>query len=111
MPYAYVHVDAEPFMEYRGVTVYHTYKNDDYESGTVDGWYGLTPDCMFIDRNVFSLYDVVQSLGPQWKDAPAGEILKRAIDLALEGRPEAAGQEFLRSWRHREWCARVPDRR
>ena len=37
MPYDWV--EPEKFMEHRGLTVYHIYRNDSYADGTSDYWY------------------------------------------------------------------------
>lgn len=39
MPNAWV--DPEVFLRYRGLTVYHVYDDDNYQSGTKEYWYSL----------------------------------------------------------------------
>ena len=44
MPYKTVWVEPEVFLEHNGVTVYHTYKDDDIEQGADRYWFTLRED-------------------------------------------------------------------
>lgn len=48
MPYEFV--EAEMFLEYRGVKVYYIYKDDMIDEGRHKHWFGLTPRCHEGDR-------------------------------------------------------------
>jgi len=43
MPYIQQYVDAELFLEHNGVSVYYTYKDDDFDQPSRDFWYVLDP--------------------------------------------------------------------
>lgn len=44
MPYQTVSVDAELYLTHAGVSVYHTYKDDDAEQPSRTFWFVLCPD-------------------------------------------------------------------
>lgn len=44
MPYQTVHTEAELAVEYKGVCVYRTYKDDDIEQPWREYWFVLDPD-------------------------------------------------------------------
>lgn len=44
MPYRNEHVPAEILFEYKGYTIYHTYKDDYYENGALRFWYAFEED-------------------------------------------------------------------
>ncbi len=45
MPYIAQFVPAAVFLKFRGVTIYHTYDDNDVGSGSNDYVFGLTADC------------------------------------------------------------------
>ena len=60
MPYEFV--EAELFLEYRGVKVYHIYKDDMVDEGRHKHWYGLTLRCHEGDRDMFDVRDLARQL-------------------------------------------------
>ena len=82
MPYKTVWVEPEVFLEHNGVTVYHTYKDDDIDQGA--NWYWFTlqelgSECegAFDIRDVDPL-DLLKSHpphrgGPEWESATPQE--------------------------------------
>lgn len=56
MPYKTVWVEPEVFLEHNGVTVYHTYKDDDVDQGT--DWYWFRLDQEEDDEGMFDIRDV-----------------------------------------------------
>lgn len=56
MPYKTIWVEPEVFLEHNGVTVYHTYKDDDFEQGA--NWYWFRLDQEEDDEGKFDIRDV-----------------------------------------------------
>jgi len=80
MPEAWV--DPEIFMSYRGVDIYHVYKNDHVSDGVRSYWYGT--ECSASDDNEFDpennpVFDV-RELPSYRLDMPHEDIIKAAID-------------------------------
>lgn len=86
MPYDWV--DPGKFFKYRGITIYYTYKNDDWNNRSE--YYYTTdisssdgePDCIFDVRDLPSL------INSQKKKFDHKEIIKNAIDIKLLKLPE-----------------------
>lgn len=68
---------AELALEYGGVRVYHTYKNDDLESGRNSRWFVTSPDGL--EEDAFDVRYLVP--GDFGEDAEA--VLKKAIDMGF----------------------------
>jgi hypothetical protein len=60
MPYDYV--EAEMLLEFRGVKVYHIYKNDMVDNGRHKYWYGIAPWCHEGDREMFDVRDIARTM-------------------------------------------------
>ena len=56
MPYKTIWVEPEVFLEHSGVTVYHTYKDDDIEQGA--SWYWFRLDQEENDEGEFDIRDL-----------------------------------------------------
>jgi len=77
MPYKSEWVKKDVALEYKGVTVYHSYKDDDYTQ-QLEYWYSLDDnDCD--DESSFDVRSIKMSL----KGTSAIEILKQAIDEGI----------------------------
>ncbi len=48
-------VPPEVALEYKGVTIYHVYKNDDMEQGARTFWFGTSPDCSDENEKSFDI--------------------------------------------------------
>ncbi|MGI9951950.1 hypothetical protein V3F56_06245 [Moorellaceae bacterium AZ2] len=103
MPYKEIWLPPEIFWEYKGVKVYHVYKNDDLDQGVRLFWYGLSPQCSDTE-NSFDVRGVAVALGMPQPDIPEeiAAVIRAAIDRALEGRPEECGRDFARCWEKRD---------
>lgn len=70
MPYAWI--DPDCLIAYKGICVYHTYRNDDYDAGPMENWYTQHLDgANQFDIRDFDCYDARLS---------HEEIMIRAID-------------------------------
>jgi hypothetical protein len=83
MPYEFV--EAEMFLEFRGVKIYHVYKNDMVDEGQHKYWYGLTPRCHEGDRDMFDVRDLARQLNmPEPKnDMGIFVVMFHAIEKGL----------------------------
>ena len=118
MPYKTVWVEPEVFLEHNGVTVYHTYRDDDIEQGA--NWFWFRLDQEEDDEGKFDIRDVdplnllkshpPNRCGPDWDSATPQErdaileawakwhvsgfdearraVLRHAIDKGLLKAPE-----------------------
>lgn len=101
MPYFCGYADAEEFMTHRCVAIFCAYKDDDFDSGRLEYWYGLTPDCSFQDGTVFDVRETAAALGMSLADRSVQDVLRAAVDRALEGRAAEAGKGFATCWEYR----------
>lgn len=83
MPYEFV--EAEMFLEYRGVKVYYIYKDDMIDEGRHKYWYGLTPRCHEGDRDMFDVICLARQLNmPEPKnDMDAIVIMLHGIEKGI----------------------------
>lgn len=82
MPYKTIWVEPEVFLEYKGVTVYHTYKDDDFEQGANWYWFRLDQE-EEDDEGKFDIRDLdtdrlldshpPYKSGPEWDSATPQE--------------------------------------
>ena len=82
MPYKTVWVEPEIFLEHKGVTVYHTYRDDDFEQGARWYWFTQREDGGE-DEGAFDIRDVDPlgllrnhpplKCGPDWDSATPQE--------------------------------------
>ena len=86
MPYQEIYVPAAVAVEHGGVTVYHTYKDNDVDQGSRSYWFALKEDADETDAD--DTFDVraLPNWRPQDKDREGCEeyvfaILREAIDL------------------------------
>lgn len=103
MPFKEVFVPAEVAFRYRGVKVYHVYKDNDFDQGSRDYWYGLSPECLE-GGDVFDVRDVAAALGwpPPSSLSQAKRVLESAIDWTLAtGNPRLCGEDFAFCWERR----------
>ena len=56
MPYKTIWVEPEVFLEHNGVTVYHTYRDDDFDQGA--NWYWFRLDQEENDEGKFDIRDL-----------------------------------------------------
>jgi len=98
MPYSSESVPAALYFEYRGVQIFHTYKDDDIEQGPREYWfvtdeYG-NEDAAFDVRDLASQLETQFALGFQERLDPAGgtdkwrkDVLRAAIEHKLIPEP------------------------
>lgn len=87
MPYRTEYVDADEYLTHRDVTVYYTYRDDDYEQSTNAYIFSLCPedgpegDAAFDVRHLRTWTEpgVHQRFGQAW-DAHIRAAIKKAID-------------------------------
>lgn len=85
MPYAWV--EPEVFMQHDGVTIYHIYKDDDFDGVARAYWYGTRPSCSDSGSGEGGEFDVRDL--PDVKGASADDeegrrtIIRAAIDRRL----------------------------
>jgi len=100
MPYRWV--PASVFLEHRGVTVYHVYKDDDVEQGVRQYWFGVREDCSDSD-DAFDVRLLPNRSGHDLcTDAGRRAIIREAIDIGTitqEG-PVLPRQEQAQDLRH-----------
>lgn len=79
MPWQTVWRDPDLFIEYKGVKVYHAYKDGDYDQ-ELEYWYAIYPEDNFIFYcpYEFDVRDLPKSFG--MKEASHEEIIRYAID-------------------------------
>ena len=80
MPYKTIWVEPEVFLEHNGVTVYHTYRDDDFEQGADWYWFRLDQggDESEFDIRDVDPHDLLKShpppkTGPAWDAASLEE--------------------------------------
>jgi hypothetical protein len=81
MPWQTTYVEPEVFLRFRGVTVYHTYKNDDINQGTRTYSFTLSRDCAEDScscerapcKNLFDVRGL-----PNWSEPPHPPFLTAA---------------------------------
>lgn len=108
MPWRSEWVDPEIFMQYKGVTVYHTYDNDDYDDGKMAYWFTIYILCGFGNCNCVQSVETcdkvfnVQEL-PTYRPRPDRSELEtiimaieQAIDRNLIGPTRIRG---VKEWR------------
>lgn len=78
MPTTTVWISPDVFLFHNGVTVYHTYRDDDYEQGAMTHWFTLDK---YSDENHFDERDFPQG-------ASVRETLRLAIDAGTLKLPE-----------------------
>lgn len=90
MPYKTIWVEPEVFLEHNGVTVYHTYKDDDIEEGARCYWFTLQElggeyEGAFDVRDLDT--DKLLANHPTHNSGPGGDarraVLRNAIDKGL----------------------------
>lgn len=77
MPYQSTWVDPDVCLKYNGVTVYHVYRNNDYDEPMLY-WYTLVKDSQGFEDDSFDVRSLIP--GPE-KDHVA--VLKQAIDEGI----------------------------
>ena len=86
MPYKTVWVEPEVFLEHEGVTVYHTYKDDDFEQGARWYWFTLQ-EVGGEDEGAFDIRgldtDNLLANRPPHNSDPRRAVLRNAIDKGL----------------------------
>lgn len=63
MPYRTMWVEPDVFDEHNGVTVYHTYPDDETENGPSFYWYTINPEAHYeddLDEGVFDVRDLAK---------------------------------------------------
>lgn len=84
MPWRTKWIDNEIALEYKGVTVYHLYKNDDYSNGRMQYWFALSPEASFNceehSNKIFDVRDVAKVLPLEDKEYSIEEIIVLGID-------------------------------
>jgi len=100
MPYRWV--PASVFLEHRGVTVYHVYKDDDVEQGARQYWFGVREDCSDSD-DAFDVRSLPNPSGHDLcTDAGRGATIREAIDAGIMTQEGLVlrGQEQAQDVRH-----------
>ena len=108
MPYKTIWVEPEVFLEHNGVTVYHTYRDDDFDQGADWHWFTLQEDGGE-DKGAFDIRDVdplgllrnhlPQVGGPGWDSATPQErdAIREAWDKWRESGFDEARRAVLRN--------------
>lgn len=81
MPYKIIWVEPEVFLEHNGVTVYHTYRDDDIDQGTDRYWFRLDQeendgkfDILDVDPlNLLKNHPPFFKVNPSWESATPQE--------------------------------------
>ena len=83
MPYKTIWVEPEVFLEHNGVTVYHTYRDDDIDQGA--NWFLFTlREDGGEDKDAFDIRDVDPlNLYKSGLDETRRAVLRHAIDNGL----------------------------
>jgi len=69
-------VDAYEFLTHKGVTIYHSYKNDDVDQGPREFWYCLLP--WHGEDEAFDVRDL-----STWYNDPEGTDIKKVLRDAI----------------------------
>ena len=106
MPYKTIWVEPEVFLEHNGVTVYHTYRDDEFEQGA--NWYWFRLDQEECDKGKFDIRNVDPlgllrnhprlMCGPGWDSATPQErdVILEAWDKWYESGFDEARRAVLR---------------
>jgi hypothetical protein len=81
MPFSSEWIEPEIALEYKGVTVYHVYKNDDWNNGRLQYWFTMKQggyDC----QDDFDVRSLANAMGADVALKPV-EILKLGIDNGI----------------------------
>lgn len=93
MPYRYDWYNPEVFLSYKGITIYHCYKDDDYDDVLLY-WYTTYGGC---DSELTEKFQFDVRELPTWVDNADSltdsiiDSIKRAIDQGLIAYPEGYG--------------------
>jgi hypothetical protein len=83
MPYAWM--KPEVALEYKGVMIYHIYKNDNYDEGRRTFLFGYSEDCDDNGTDSFDVRDLAKMIGmpspESWEEIKA--VLIAAIDKGV----------------------------
>lgn len=82
MPYELTWVEPEVVLTHNGVTIYHTYKNDEVDQGQMQFWF-TTDGFSDVDEFKFDVRDLPAKSNPE-------ETLRHAIDAGILKQPEYA---------------------
>lgn len=94
MPTISTYVAPEIVLTHNGVTIYHTYKNDEIEQGPSDYWFTLDPDDTEIDGE--TRFDVRELQVPS-------AVLLKAHPPYLSGPHWVAASSSTRAKWKRQW--------
>lgn len=75
MPIRYINVPAEPVIIYKGITIYHTYK-DNYEDGILTYWFTTDTEDDYYSDDAFD----IRELSEYRHELTVSTILANAID-------------------------------
>ena len=83
MPYRTEYVEPEVFFRHRGVTVYHTYKHDNFDEPRRSYWFTLDPacgeeSCQCEGEKCLNVFDVREL--PNWTEPPHPPFLTGTDD-------------------------------
>jgi hypothetical protein len=96
MPYATDYRPAEVFMEYKNVTIYHVYKDNDPDQGVREFWFDTQEDSQ--DEGGFDVRDLASELripyGTKTLEAvDKNELTKSIIRASIDSGLITASQE------------------
>lgn len=82
-------IENEIVLSYNGVTVYHLYKNDEYNSGRLWYWYALNPNAMLEkgsveNKDIFDIRDITRVLSVNYKELENLDQIKEVLKLGID---------------------------